>query len=107
MERESLGNSLSSNLNLFVGGLRLQGALPEEYSELALAKLQASGHACMQAALDATAAAESEQQECVRDMQALLDAEIATASAVLDHAAVEKAVAEQRCLHSLCGRLSI
>lgn len=60
---------------------------------------------CTQGAMAAAAAAEEERRECVGDMRALLDAEIATASAVLDHAAVEKAVAEARralCAHFRC-----
>jgi hypothetical protein len=51
---------------------------------------------CVQGALAAAAAAEEERRECVADMRALLDAQIATTTAVLDHAAVEKAVAEAR-----------
>ena len=52
---------------------------------------------CAQSAREAAAVAEEDRRECVRDMHAALDAEIATCACVLGQAAVDRAAAEERC----------
>ena len=51
--------------------------------------------------------AQQERCECVDDLQELLGCESTTTAALLDHAAVESAIASERCAQCPCDVLRI